>query len=66
VNADGDADFDGDSDGRDYLIWQRQFGQSSMPLEGGSLAAVPEPAGFVLLAAVAIFGVVARRSIVSA
>jgi hypothetical protein len=66
VNADGDADFDGDSDGRDYLIWQRQFGQSSMPLEGSSLAAVPEPAGLVLLAATAIFGVVARRSIFSA
>lgn len=62
VNTDGDADFDGDSDGRDYLIWQRQFGQSSLPLVGGSLAAVPEPAGLILFATSAALCLVSRRS----
>jgi len=29
VNDAGDADGDGDSDGKDFLIWQRQFGMAS-------------------------------------
>jgi hypothetical protein len=62
VNADGDADFDGDSDGRDFLIWQRQFGQTSLPLEGGSLAAVPEPSGMILVIASTALCLVSRRS----
>lgn len=45
-HAQGDADDDGDVDGRDLLVWQQQA-------EGGSpLAAVqsvPEPAGLILL-----------------
>jgi hypothetical protein len=35
----GDADDDGDSDGRDYLIWQRQFTGSA----NQAALAVPEP-----------------------
>jgi hypothetical protein len=31
ANANADADGDGDSDGRDFLIWQRQFGQTAGP-----------------------------------
>jgi hypothetical protein len=42
----GDADGDGVSNGRDFLIWQRQFGHGSV----ATLAAtVPEPSGFILL-----------------
>jgi len=39
----GDADGDGDVDGRDFLVWQRQ-------VDGGAaaLAAVPEPGTVVL------------------
>jgi hypothetical protein len=48
----GDADGDGDSDGRDFLLWQRQYG-SGVPL--ASSRAVPEPSGLTLvLAAVAL------------
>jgi hypothetical protein len=43
----GDADGDGDVDGRDFLIWQRQFG-SAIPLVS-NIAAVPEPNTFLLL-----------------
>ena len=44
-----DADFDGDSDGTDFLIWQTQIGS------GSSVIAVPEatPGAFYLLACVA-------------
>ncbi len=46
----GDADGDGDVDGDDFLFWQRNAGRP-MPWTGaGSGAAVPEPAGFALLA----------------
>lgn len=44
--ASGDADQDGDSDGADFLIWQRQLGLSSSP---ATAAAVPEPSGCLLL-----------------
>ncbi|HEX6961804.1 MAG TPA: hypothetical protein VF175_08060 [Lacipirellula sp.] len=46
-NAGGDADGDGDSDGADFLTWQRQVGASSSL---AAVAAVPEPAGCMLLA----------------
>jgi hypothetical protein len=46
LNANGDADGDNDSDGRDYLIWQRNFGAtSSLPAGSGAFAVVPEPTG---------------------
>ena len=44
LNANGDADGDNDSDGRDFLIWQRNFGAtSSLPAGSGAFSAVPEP-----------------------
>jgi hypothetical protein len=43
-HMDGDADFDGDADGADFLTWQRQLGN------GPAVAAVPEPATVWLLA----------------
>jgi hypothetical protein len=46
LNAFSDADGDGDSDGNDFLIWQRQYGQSP-PLAASH--AVPEPASWMLL-----------------
>jgi hypothetical protein len=42
VNGDGDADDDGDVDGRDFLLWQRQWAGAS------ALQAVPEPGGLAL------------------
>jgi hypothetical protein len=43
VNSEADADADGDSDGHDFLVWQRQLGA------GRDAAAIPEPAGWMLL-----------------
>lgn len=53
VNGDSDSDHDGDSDGVDFLNWQRNFGQSIPP---AALAAVPEPGSslLVFLAAVVL------------
>ena len=48
VNDAGDADGDGDTDGRDFLHWQRNF--RGEPL--GFFAAVPEPGSVVLLCGV--------------
>ena len=42
----GDADEDGDVDGNDFLVWQRNLGAGSPAL----VATIPEPTGFVLLA----------------
>jgi hypothetical protein len=42
--ATGDADSDGDTDGRDFLTWQRQFGSGA-----ATVAAVPEPGTMCLL-----------------
>jgi hypothetical protein len=54
----GDADDDGDTDGADFLVWQRQHG-NSLP---GVVAAtgVPEP-GAVVLAALAATGLRGRK-----
>ena len=43
---DGDADGDRDTDGHDFLIWQRQYGQGTMTTEA---TAVPEPGTLLLL-----------------
>lgn len=45
LNGDSDADHDGDSDGADFQIWQRNFGQSLLPPE---LTSVPEPGSALL------------------
>jgi len=50
VNGLSDADGDGDSDGADFLIWQRQFG-GGFPLLAGAVAQVPEPTSSALLIA---------------
>ncbi|MCC6492528.1 MAG: PEP-CTERM sorting domain-containing protein [Pirellulales bacterium] len=44
--AAGDADDDNDTDGRDFLIWQRNFGQGSA---APASAAVPEPHSILLI-----------------
>ena len=49
LTADGDADGDEDSDGEDFLIWQRQLGQLPPPAVVAA-AAVPESSGIVLAA----------------
>ena len=62
-NDDSDADGDGDSDGADFLIWQRQYGQSSIPGLTLLSAAVPEPGALVLglVAGVLIAGSIRRH-----
>lgn len=45
VNGAADADHDGDSDGSDFLLWQRHLSAASAP---GNANAVPEPAGLAL------------------
>ena len=51
VNGGADADDDGDTDGRDYLIWQRNLGRTWSSLSSlASLAAVPEPNTAVFVA----------------
>lgn len=49
LDADGDADDDLDSDGRDFLIWQREYGSGISLL--ASAINVPEPSSLVLLIA---------------
>lgn len=49
LNQLGDADGDNDSDGNDFLTWQRQVG--SKPVVPAAHA-VPEPGGFALLSTV--------------
>ena len=45
-----DADGDNDSDGADFLIWQRQFGSKpGMGAGSGFDASVPEPSSFALV-----------------
>lgn len=62
----GDADGDGDVDGRDFMRIQRDFGGPPTPLlaliedNGGSITAVPEPSGAMLLLA-GVLGFALRR-----
>ena len=46
INASGDSDNDLDTDGADFLIWQRAF---TGPLLGAGTVAVPEPSAGALL-----------------
>ncbi len=59
VNNGADADGDGDSDGDDFLVWQRQLGQTSSHLTIAH-AAVPEPQSLTLLIA-ALTALATRR-----
>jgi T5SS/PEP-CTERM-associated repeat protein len=61
-NAVSDADGDMDSDGNDFLIWQRQVG-SGVPASA-SVAAVPEPAaiGMALLGIAVVVSRARRRN----
>ena len=45
IDDTGDADFDGDTDGRDFLIWQRNFQSEALR----AATATPEPSALVLL-----------------
>ena len=47
LNDDSDADDDGDSDGADFLAWQRQLGLIAPAVSAN--AAVPEPPAMVLI-----------------
>jgi hypothetical protein len=55
----GDADFDGDVDGADFLRWQQALG-SSLPVSAAS-AVVPEPVAAYLLAAPIVLYIHAAR-----
>jgi len=46
VNGAADANFDGDSDGGDFLIWQQQLTDAAPPF--ASVTQVPEPAAWLL------------------
>ena len=50
--AHGNVDGDGDSDGADFLLWQRQMGTHA--LASGAAQAIPEPRGGVLAVAGAL------------
>lgn len=56
-HAQGDADADGDVDGADFLAWQRQRGNVSVP----SSAVVPEPSAAVLALAASLCSIAVRR-----
>jgi len=60
VSDGADADNDGDSDGNDFLTWQRQFTGDLSQLAAS--APVPEPSTGVLLAGLAVFGMLGQRS----
>lgn len=51
-NAGGDANGDGVTNGADFLLWQRQYGQSpaSAAVSAGASTPVPEPATAILVA----------------
>jgi hypothetical protein len=59
LTAAGDADGDLDSDGEDFLIWQRQ-----LATPGGGISAVPEPAAAALAGMFAL-ALVRRRTAVA-
>jgi autotransporter-associated beta strand protein len=58
VNGGSDANYDGDSDGGDFLIWQRNLGMTIPGVAAGG--AVPEP-GALALAGLAAIGLGASR-----
>ena len=59
VNAAGDTDGDGDTDGRDFLNWQRSYGGEPPALSVALSTIVPEPTG-AILALFGLLGLVSR------
>jgi hypothetical protein len=57
LNQLGDADGDNDSDGNDFLLWQRQLGSAPAVPVG---AAIPEPEMHVLFLAASLLAVTAN------
>ncbi|RIK75972.1 MAG: hypothetical protein DCC67_14535 [Planctomycetota bacterium] len=65
----GDFDGDGDVDGNDFLVWQRNAGSSAELADwkanfgagGGAVGAVPEPGALVLVALGVVGGLSLRR-----
>jgi fibronectin-binding autotransporter adhesin len=74
VTTAGDFDVDGDVDGRDFLIWQRNpsvgnltdwqanYGVGAVGAVAANTTAVPEPTGIVLVAMAGLFVAARRRS----
>jgi hypothetical protein len=59
----GDADGDNDSDGQDFLVWQRQLGSSAaVTAVGAAASAIPEPTSGGLFALTAVVGAAALRA----
>nr|MBA3481667.1 PEP-CTERM sorting domain-containing protein [Pirellulales bacterium] len=59
--AGSDADADGDSDGNDFLIWQRNLGAGTPPPSTPAVGAVPEPASWALCALGIVIATAAGR-----
>ena len=60
THAQGDANADGDVDGDDFLVWQRQLGTSAVA--SASTAGVPEPTSVILVGMAALcLGEAVRR-----
>jgi hypothetical protein len=60
VNGLSDADNDSDSDGADFLAWQRQLGSAEVV---AAVESVPEPATLLLLASGVLANVFGRRAV---
>jgi hypothetical protein len=56
VSSAGDTDGDGDTDGQDFLNWQRNYGGEPPALNIASSITVPEPSG----AAITVMGILGR------
>lgn len=62
-NDDSDANYDGFSDGVDFLAWQQAYGNGVLPSATAAGAEVPEPSTATLIAAAAgVFASIRRRS----
>ncbi len=59
VSAAGDTDGDGDTDGQDFLNWQRNYGGEPPALNSSTASAIPEPTA-VLLALIGLMGTMDR------
>jgi len=59
--ADSDANYDGYSDGVDFLVWQAAFGNGVPPSSAAAEVPIPEPSAMTLSAAVACILAASRR-----